>query len=264
MVGESAGRSAGRVAGKVALVTGAALGMGRGIALRLAAEGADLIVIDLRRADLDSLAAEVTALGRRIVCHGIDVRAAAALAAAIDAGVAQLGRLDIVAPNAGVVSGAPALEISDAEWSRVIDINLTGVWNTCKAAIPHLIAGGRGGAIVMTGSTAALRGFAHRAHYTAAKHGVSGLMKALAIELGPHRIRVNSVNPTRVDTPMLRDLLVTQDPHNRAASDTSAHLLPVPWIEIEDVANALLFLASDEARHITGVALPVDAGFTQK
>jgi SDR family mycofactocin-dependent oxidoreductase len=253
----------GRVAGKVALVTGAASGMGRGIALRMAAEGADLIAIDRTPTELASLVPEIEALGRRIMTCEVDVRDRTAVTAAVDAGVAALGRLDIVAPNAGVVSGAPALDISDDDWRLVIDVNLTGVWNTCRAAIPHLIAGG-GGAIVITGSTASIKGFAHRAHYTASKHGVTGLMKSLAIEFGAHNIRVNSVNPTRVDTPMLRSLLATNDPNNRSASDTSAHLLPVPWIEIDDVANAVLFLSSDEARYITAVALPVDAGHTQR
>jgi SDR family mycofactocin-dependent oxidoreductase len=254
----------GRVIGKVALVTGAAMGMGRGIALRLAAEGADLIALDRNPSELATLVPEIRALGRRVMTYEADVRDRAAMVAAIDAGVASLGRLDIVAPNAGVVSGAAAVDITDEDWRFMIDVNLTGVWNTCSAAIPHLIAAGRGGAIVFTGSTASLKGFAHRAHYAAAKHGVTGLMKSLAIELGPHNIRVNSVNPTRVDTPMLRALLATNDPNNRSASDTSAHLLPVPWIQIADVANAVLFLVSDEARYITAVALPVDAGHTQK
>ena len=254
----------GRVSGKVALITGGAMGMGRGIALRLASEGADLLALDRDAAGLATLVPEVTAMGRRIEVHEVDVRDRAALTAAIDAGVGRLGQLDIVAPNAGVVFGAAALDISDDDWRLMMDVNLTGVWNTCRAALPHLVAGQRGGVIVITGSTASIKGFAHRAHYTAAKHGVSGLMKALAIEFGPHSIRVNSVNPTRVDTPMLRSLLATSAPNNRAASDTSAHLLPIPWIEIVDVANAVLFLASDEARYITGVALPVDAGHIQR
>jgi (+)-trans-carveol dehydrogenase len=271
----------GRLAGKVTLVTGAARGQGRSHAVRLAEEGADVIALDLcadlasvpyplaTPADLDETARLVEALGRRVVARQADVRDIDSLRSAVDEGVAELGRLDVVCANAGVNNPAPAHEIDEPAWSAVIDIDLSGVWRTCKVAIPHMVAGQNGGAIVLTSSAAGLTGYANIAHYTAAKHGVNGLMKTLAQELAPHRIRVNSVNPTQVDTPMIMnepmfELFCPDVPHPTRADfalvSQAMHLLPTPWVDARDVSNTVLFLASDEARYITGVALPVDAG----
>ena len=199
---------AGRVEGKVAFVTGAARGQGRSHAIRLAEEGADIIAVDIAGqvdsvpyamatpADLAETVKEVEALDRRIVATQADVRDYGALKAALDDGVAQLGRLDIVAANAGIFSFGRADELEEQSWQDMIDVNLTGVWHAAKAAIPHLKAGGRGGSIVLTSSTAGLMPFENMAHYTSAKHGVVGLMRVLAVELAPDFIRANSVHPT--------------------------------------------------------------------
>jgi (+)-trans-carveol dehydrogenase len=271
----------GRVEGKVALITGAARGQGRSHAVRLAQEGADIIAVDhcadietvsypmATAADLEATAKEVEALGRRVHTAHADVRDFGSLKAAVDAGVAELGRLDIVSANAGILSNGQSHELSEETWGTMIDINLSGVWRTCKAAIPHLIAGGRGGSIILTSSVAGLRSYNGVSHYVSAKHGVVGLMKTLAQELAPHSIRVNTVNPTQVDTDMIQNEsmyhLFCPDIENptRAefgAASAATILLPVDWVESIDVSNALLFLASDEARYITGVALPIDAG----
>ncbi|MDT4893202.1 MAG: hypothetical protein QOE97_2237 [Pseudonocardiales bacterium] len=272
---------AGRVEGKVAFITGAARGQGRSHALRLAEEGADIIAVDLcediksvdyplaTRADLAETVRLVEALGRRAVAREADVRDTESLRAAVDAGVAELGRLDIVSANAGILSNGQSHELSEETWGDMIDINLSGVWRTCKVAIPHLIAGGRGGSIILTSSVAGLRSYNGVSHYVSAKHGVVGLMKTLAQELAPHSIRVNTVNPTQVDTAMIQNdsmyHLFVPDVENPTreqfgAASAATILLPVDWVESIDVSNAVLFLASDEARYITGVALPVDAG----
>jgi SDR family mycofactocin-dependent oxidoreductase len=272
---------AGRVEGKVAFITGAARGQGRSHALRLAEEGADIIAVDLcediksvdyplaTRADLAETVRLVEALGRRVVAREADVRDTESLRAAVDAGVAELGRLDIVSANAGILSNGQSHELSEETWGDMIDINLSGVWRTCKVAIPHLIAGGRGGSIVLTSSVAGLRSYNGVAHYVAAKHGVVGLMKTLAQELAAHSIRVNTVNPTQVDTAMIQNEsmyhLFVPDVENPTreefgAASAATILLPIDWVESIDVSNAVLFLASDEARYITGVALPIDAG----
>jgi (+)-trans-carveol dehydrogenase len=277
----------GRVAGKVAFVTGAARGQGRSHAVRLAQEGADIIAVDLAGQvasvpypmatpeDLDQTVKEVEALDRRIVATQADVRDYGALKAALDDGVAQLGRLDIVCSNAGIASFGPADELDETTWRDMIDINLTGMWHTCKAAIPHLVEGGRGGSIVITSSDAGLKGFQNLAHYVSAKHGVVGLMRTLALELAPHMIRVNSLHPTTVNTDMIQnaptyelfapDLAAKDRTKERLTERFQAlNALPIPWVEPVDISNAVLFLASDEARYITGVPLPVDAGFMVK
>ena len=272
-----------RVQGKVAFVTGAARGQGRSHAVRLAQEGADIIAVDISAQvasvpyplatteDMAETVRAVEALGRRIVASEADVRDYDALKAALDAGVAELGgRLDIVSANAGIVSFSPSADMPEQVWQDMIDINLTGVWHTCKAAIPVI---SDGGAIVLTSSTAGLAGFANISHYTAAKHGVTGLMKSLAGELAPRMIRVNSVHPTTVDTPMVLNEATFQlfaaegeafDEAAFKAASSLNHVLPIPWVESIDISNAVLFLASDEARYITGVALPVDAGLLSR
>ena len=272
----------GRVEGKVAFVSGAARGQGRGHAVRLAQEGADIIAIDICKpvdnvvypaatpADLAETADLVTGYDRRIVTAEVDVRDYDALKAAVDSGVAQLGRLDIIVANAGIGNGGNKLhKIRENIWQDMIDINLSGVWKTVKAGVPHILAGERGGSIVLTGSVGAHKALAHTGHYIAAKHGVVGLMRAFAVELGQHRIRVNSVHPSQVNTPMtmndvtfklFRPDLENPGPDDFAPFSQMTHTLPVPWVEAVDISNAVLFLASDESRYVTGVSLPVDAG----
>lgn len=271
----------GRVEGKVAFITGAARGQGRSHALRLAQEGADIIAVDICEPvpyevssattpdDLAETVRQVEALGRRIVAQKADVRDYDGLRSALEQGVAELGALDIVSANAGVVGTPTATDaLPEDEWRTMIDINLGGVWHTVKAAIPHLKAGGNGGSIILTSSVAGIRGYANMAHYVSAKHAVVGLTRTLAIELAPESIRVNSVHPTQVDTDMIHnqpiyDLFAGKPGATReefAEASGRLQLLPVPWVESIDISNAVLFLASDEARFITGTALVVDAG----
>lgn len=249
--------------------------------MRLAAEGADIIALDICRQiesvpyplsspeDLEETARQVKELGQNVVSREVDVRDGEALISAVNDGVAQLGRLDIVIANAGVLSVGASFELSEQAWSQVIDINLSGVWRTTKAAVPHLIAGGNGGSIVITSSIAGLIGQPGIGHYVAAKHGLVGLMKTLALELAPLSIRVNCIHPTNVDTGMIMNeatyrVFLPDDPHPTrekfAVPAGEMNALPVPWIEPADVSNAVVFLASDEARYITGISLPIDAG----
>jgi SDR family mycofactocin-dependent oxidoreductase len=270
------------VDGKVAFITGAARGQGRSHAVRLAAEGADIIAIDICRAikdvvypastpeDLAETVELVKAQGRRIVAAEVDVRDYDALEAAVDDGVAQLGRLDVIVANAGIGNAGNKLhKIGEHIWQDMIDVNLTGVWHTVKAAVPHVLAGGRGGSIILTSSVGGMKAHPHTGHYIAAKHGVVGLMRTFAVELGQHMIRVNSVHPTQVNTPMaLNDATFrlfaphkeNPGPEDFAPVSAMMHTLPVPWVEPEDISNAVLFFASDESRYVTGVQLPVDAG----
>jgi SDR family mycofactocin-dependent oxidoreductase len=276
----------GRVAGKVAFITGAARGQGRAHAIRLAEEGADIIAVDIcddivstRRlypgateADLAETVRQVEALGRRIVAGRADVRDYESLRDALGRGIAELGRLDVVVANAGVFGfGEPAHLVEPSQWAEVIDINLTGTWHTVRAAVPVLVEQRSGGSIVITSSTAAHKGTPHLAAYASSKLGQVGLMRTLAAELGPHQIRVNTVHPTGVATDMILNestyRLVLPDAAHPTAEQAAevfvtAHALPVPWVEPIDVSNAVLFLASDEARYITGVELKVDAGYT--
>jgi (+)-trans-carveol dehydrogenase len=275
----------GRVEGKVAFITGAARGQGRAHAVRLAEEGSDIIGIDVCGRvgtttyppatvdDLEETVRLVEKHGRRMVAHQADVRNYDDLKAALDEGVQELGRLDIVAANAGIVTYGPTEELEEHVWQEMIDVNLTGVWHTCKAAIPHLIAGGRGGSIIITTSISGLMGLPNVSHYVASKHGCVGLMKSMVNELGQHSIRVNTLHPTNVNTDMFHNeetygLFQPGNPNPTREAATEAalgmHVLPIPWVEPIDLANALLFLASDEARYITGATLPVDAGALQK
>ncbi|CAN5559359.1 mycofactocin-coupled SDR family oxidoreductase [soil metagenome] len=271
----------GRLAGKVAFITGAARGQGRSHAVRLAEEGADIIAVDLvgpidsvpypmpDPSELDETVVLVEKVGRRIVACTADVRDQAALDKAVEAGLSELGRLDIVVANAGIINFGYTWTLAEQQWQDVIDINLTGVFHTVKAAIPSLIEADRGGSIVLTSSVLGLRGATGASSYSATKHGLVGLAKSLASELGPHRIRVNTVNPSNVATPMVLNAvtmgLFRPDLESPTVDDvapvmTQMHPLPVPWVESVDVSNAIFFLASDEARYITGISLPVDAG----
>jgi SDR family mycofactocin-dependent oxidoreductase len=272
----------GRVAGKVAFISGAARGQGRSHAVRLAQEGADIIAIDVcgpidnlayphsTPADLAETADLVKGHNRRIVTAQVDVRDYDALKAAVDSGVEELGRLDIIVANAGIGTfGNKLHKIRENVWQDMIDVNLSGVWHTVKAGVPHIIAGERGGSIVLTGSVGSHKAMAYTGHYIAAKHGVIGLMRAFAVELGQHMIRVNSVHPSQVNTPMtmndvtfrlFRPDLENPGPEDFAPFSQMTHTLPVPWVEPIDISNAVLFLASDESRYVTGVSLPVDAG----
>jgi SDR family mycofactocin-dependent oxidoreductase len=267
-----------RLEGKVAFVTGAARGQGRSHALRLAEEGADIIAVDLC-AQIDSVPypmgtpddlRETQRLieehDRRVIAEQADVRSFEALKSIVDRGVAEFGRLDVVCANAGIFTVADSTwEIEEQGWQDVIDVNLTGVWHTVKAAVPHMIAAGNGGAIVITSSTAGLKGLGGATHYVASKHGVIGIMRSLAMELAPHSIRVNTVHPTGVNTPMVVNEffgeLMQRRPEMGAAMQNP---LPVEMVEPVDISNAIVWLASDEARYVTGVTLPVDAGFTAK
>ncbi|TCK22030.1 mycofactocin-coupled SDR family oxidoreductase [Pseudonocardia endophytica] len=271
----------GRVEGKVALVTGAARGQGRAHALRLADEGADVIAIDLcadvetvhypmpTRADLDETVAEVEKRDRRAVAKQVDVRDLGALTSAVQDAVTDLGRLDIVVANAGILSITLDEPTDPAErrrvWETTLATNLTGVWNTVEAVAPILVAAGNGGAVVLTSSTQGLKYAANNdialTAYTASKHGVVGLMRCTAADLAPHGIRVNSVHPTGVNTPMVANQVMGDYgvKHPRLG-DLMGNLLPVPVVEPEDVSEAVLYLVSDSGRHVTGVTMPVDAG----
>jgi SDR family mycofactocin-dependent oxidoreductase len=269
----------GKLDGKVAFITGAARGQGRSHAVRLAREGADIIAVDIcaqiesvpyemsTPADLDQTVKEVEAEGRRIVARPADVRDVSALGRAFEEGTAELGPVDIVLANAGI--GVGSGENTDQGWHDVIAVNLTGVWNTGRVAIPSMIERGEGGAIVLTSSTGGLIGVgandAGLLSYTAAKHGVVGLMRSWANYLAPYMIRVNSVAPTGCRTPMamnasLADILEASPQLANAMSNA----MPVDMVEPIDVSNAIAWLVSDDARYVTGTVVPVDAGALNK
>lgn len=266
----------GRVAGKRVLVTGAARGLGRSHAVRLAEEGADLILVDICQSlpqieyrlateeDLAETVQLVTDRGRPCVSRVVDVRDEAALRSAVDDGVSELGGLDGAVANAGVLTVAPWDRTTLEHWRTVVDVNLIGVWNTCAAAIPHLVAQG-GGSLVTIGSAGAIKGFPLQMPYTAAKHGVVGLTLALANELAAQNIRVNSVHPTGAPTGMVPasfgDTLGKERPD---LIPIFVNAMPTPCVEPGDVSNAVLFLISDESRFVTGLQFKVDAGVTIK
>lgn len=275
----------GRVAGKVAFITGAARGQGRSHAVRLAEEGADIIAIDIcgpvseeynalgTPEDLEQTVAEVEKRDRRILARQVDVRDLAGVEQVVRDGIAELGRLDIVIANAAIGSVGRSWEIPPERWRDVIDVDLTGAWHTARAAIPHLIEAGHGGSIIFIGSVASLKGHRNVAGYVAAKHGLVGLMRTMANELGEYYIRVNTIHPTNVDTPMIQNPRVwglftppgEQPSVEYAISGmTARHSIPVPWVDPADISNAVIYLGSDESRYITGVSLPVDAGLVIK
>ena len=269
----------------MAFITGGARGQGRSHAVRLAQEGADIALLDAcqdvstagyamaRLGDLEATAEMVRALGRRVVAVQADVRDQPALDAAVAETVATLGAIDIVCANAGVASFARTWELTDEQWRDVIDIDLTGVWRTIKAVVPSMLEADRGGSIVLTSSAGGIQGIQNFSHYVAAKHGVIGLMKTLANEVAAHRIRVNAVVPGTVLTEMAVNepamRLFRPDLAHPTLDDVreamqSMHAIPVPWLEPVDVSNAILWLSSDEARYVTGVVLPIDAGWINK
>jgi SDR family mycofactocin-dependent oxidoreductase len=278
----------GRLDGKVAFITGAARGQGRAHAVKMAQEGADIIAIDLcdqiqsvaypmsTAADLEETVRLVEDQDRRIVAQRADVRDRDALQAAVQAGVAEFGHLDIVVANAGIAPAVGEGSRSQAAWHDSIDVLLTGVYHTIEVAIPPMVERRAGGSIVITSSTAGLKGLGRNLEaanpgflgYTAAKHGVVGLMRVLAVELAPHMIRVNSVHPTTVDTPMIDnpaiyELFTGQQGLSREQASEAfkpLNALPIPWVEAIDISNAVLYLASDESRYVTGTTTVIDAG----
>jgi (+)-trans-carveol dehydrogenase/(-)-trans-carveol dehydrogenase len=273
----------GKLDGKVAFISGAARGQGRSHAVTLAKEGADIIGFDIcedvasiatlyplaRQEDLDETVRQVEAVGGRMLARKADVRDFAQIQAVQDEGISMFGHIDIVLANAGVVSLQKAWEYPEQTWRDVVDINLTGVWNTVRGVIPHMIERRQGGVLLLTSSTAGIRGYAHTAPYSAAKHGVVGLMQSLANELAPHWIRVNTLHPTSADTPMLQNegtyRLFMPEMENPGRDDLQkmmieGNAMPIPWVEAKDVSAVVLFLCSDEARYITGVQMPIDAG----
>jgi SDR family mycofactocin-dependent oxidoreductase len=270
-----------RFAGQVALVTGAARGQGRSHALALAREGASVVLVDIcadlptaamhqaGEANLNETVARIEAFGAEAVGVRADVRDLDQMRAAVAVAIGTYGRLDVVSANAGIVSFGKSWELSAEASAELIAVNLTGAWATCAAASSAMIELGNGGTIVLTGSVGSAKAGANVAHYVASKHGIVGLMKTLAIELAPYRIRVNTVCPTNVDTDMIMNrqtmsFFVPDEPNPTreqfAAAARTMHLLDVPWIEPQDVSDAVLFLASRQARYITGAVLPIDAG----
>ncbi|WP_047890061.1 mycofactocin-coupled SDR family oxidoreductase [Rhodococcus sp. ARP2] len=265
--------TANRYTGKVAFITGAARGQGRAEAVRLAEEGADIIAVDAcvqfestsyagaTEDDLAETVELVKALDRRIVATKTDVRDFSALSAALDAGIDELGRLDVVVANAGICSANMSWEITPEQWQETLDVNLTGVFHTAKTAIPHLIKQGTGGSIIFTSSVAGLRGLPFLGHYVASKHGITGLAKTMASELGQYNIRVNTIHPHGVETGMqMTDMRPLIDANAHTLGPIFMQTLPDPVSQPEDIAAAVAFLGSDEAHHITGIAMPLDLG----
>jgi (+)-trans-carveol dehydrogenase len=271
----------GRLDGKVAFITGAARGQGRAHAVTLAREGAEIVAIDIceqlpgiqyqlgTQEDLDETVRQVEGLDRRCIGVKADARSSEQMRAAADRGAAELGGIDIGVINHGIVMAGTYDQISDEDWDMMIATNLTAVWRAACAVIPHLVARG-GGSLILTASSAGMRSFYGLPSYVTAKHGVVGMAKALAVELGPQWIRVNALCPGNVDTPMFHNPYI-HDMYNGGPGGTreiaafpaqAAQLLPIPWFEAEAIANAALYLASDEGKYVTGTAFAVDAGMT--
>jgi SDR family mycofactocin-dependent oxidoreductase len=266
----------GEFAGKVAFITGAAHGQGRATALALAAEGARIAAFDVARplsypgyemgssGELASLAAACSELGTECLAFAGDVRDDAAVTSAVAATAERFGRIDILFNNAGICGYGLAHELTEDAWDAMLDINLKGAWLVARRVIPLMIRQ-RSGVIINNSSIAGLRGMGRLSHYAASKWGLTGLTKSWAIELAQYGIRVNSIHPTGVNTPMNDGLAALEGLTPKEIAERSAgNLLPVPWIEPEDVAHAVLYLASDRARYITGAPFVIDAGLLSR
>jgi SDR family mycofactocin-dependent oxidoreductase len=274
-----------KLEGKVAVVTGAGRGMGRAHALRLAADGVDLLICDIdgiddrvdypvgSLSDLEETARLARDAGARVISQVADVRSQEALDRLVARGVEAFGRIDVLVANAGITGYGRAHEIDVATWDLMIDVNLKGAWQSAKAVIPSILDGGRGGVLIFISSGLGVKGMAEASHYAAAKHGVIGLMRSLALELAPEMIRCNAVVPAGTNTPMAHNEMhyrrFAPDRENPTLEDAigvfrSIAALPIDWTEPEDIANAVAWLASDEARYVTGVSLMVDGGWALK
>lgn len=269
----------GNLDGKVAVITGGARGQGRAHALRLADEGADIVICDLAApiasvpyplaepSDLDETVKLVEERGRRCVAVVADVRDTGQMRQVADAAMTEFGRIDILLANAGILSlSETTWDLTDEQWNDMIDVNLTGVFKACRAVIPHMLTADNGGSIVITSSIAGLKGVAGCTHYTAAKHGIVGLMRTLARELAHRYIRVNTIHPTGVDSPMSNNEYFGTwlEQHQELGNAMRGNMMPVDAMAVEDVSSVIAWLVSDEAKWITGAALPVDAGFMLK
>jgi SDR family mycofactocin-dependent oxidoreductase len=270
----------GKLAGKVAFITGAARGQGRAHAVRMAEEGADVIAVDLAgrvapsvkydpatAANLDETVRLVQATGRRIMASVVDTRDYAGLVRAVDDGVAEFGRLDVIVANAGIAVPQTWNEITPESWGDVIDVNVTGTWNAVMAGAQKIIDGGRGGSIILISSAAGLKMQPFMVHYTTSKHAVTGMARAFAAELGRHSIRVNSVHPGPVATDMGSGDMVAEIGRTMESypqlSNMLLGFLTMGIAEAGDIADAVLWLASDESKFVTAAAIPVDGGTTQ-
>lgn len=266
----------GDLSGRVALVTGAAHGQGRAAALALARAGAHVAVLDVARPlaypgyalgtpeELDVLAVEIAGLGKECIPFRADVRDDPAIQSAVATMIQRWGRIDILFNNAGICGYGLTHELTEGAWDAMLDINLKGAWIVARHVIPHMIAQ-KSGVIINNSSVAGLRGMARLSHYAASKWGLVGLTKSWAIELAPHNIRVVSLHPTGVNTPMNDGLAALEGATPRQIAERSAgNLLAVPWIEPEDVAEAVVFLASDRARFVTGSQFVLDAGLLSR
>lgn len=272
----------GRLDGKTVFITGAARGQGRSHAVRLAEEGANIIAVDLCKqidsvpynlsepADLDETVRQVEAIGRRVHAVEADVRDRSAMRAAVASGIREIGPIDIVLANAGIASLVAEDPTDENAFTDTLDVNLAGVWHTVKAAAPSMIENANGGSIILTSSNLGLSGRGGNgsegyAGYVASKHGVVGIMRMAAHWLSPHGIRVNSVHPTAVDTPM-----ISNEPtarwfgENPETGTLLSNLMPVDMVESSDISAAVLWLASEDARYVTGSTIPIDAGFLVK
>ena len=264
----------GRFTGRVAYITGAARGQGRAHAIRLAEEGADVVICDICAPvasngvkpatpdDLDETVALVEKTGQRVIARQADVRDLDALTSLADEAIAELGRIDIVVANAGILSWANAWEMSSEQWSELIDVNLTGVFHTVRATVPHMIRAGNGGSVILTSSSAGLKGQPFTLAYTAAKHGVVGITRGLANELGEYDIRVNSIHPAGVETEMMNVDGLFQMIQAKASTlgPVFMNTLPHQSMKPDAIADAVAWLASDESRYVTGAQIPVDMG----
>lgn len=275
----------GRLDGKVVLISGVARGQGRAEAVRLAGEGADIVGFDIvdqipsvsydlaDQQDLDETIHLVEATGRRMLARRADTRDRPAVQAIVDEALSELGRIDAVVANAGIAqAGSPYWHIPPDAWNDILSVNLTGVWNTVSAVTPHMVEHRRG-SIIVTASRGGLRASPGTAAYIASKHGVVGLMRVIAIELASHHIRANAICPTTVNTPMMRNERLYRrmrpDLESPTLEDaqsglTRSNAIPEPWVEADDIASVVVWLASDESWYVTGAAIPLDLGSTIK